>query len=285
MNSNIKTHKKQKILIVDDSEMNRAILADMLDDEYEIIEAENGVEAVSVLQNHVMEISLVLLDVVMPYMDGFEVLITMKQRRWIEDTPVIMISAERGSTQIEKAYELGVTDFITRPFDTLIVRRRVVNTILLYDKQKKLIDMLADQIYEKEKRSSMMVDILSHIVEFRNGESGRHIVNVRTLSEVLLRHLMRKTDKYQLSQAEISLISTASAFHDIGKIAINEDILNKPGKLTKEEFEIMKTHAAIGGDMLKNLPDYKNEPLVKAAYEICRWHHERYDGKGYPRFP
>ncbi len=274
--------QKQTILIVDDSEMNRSILADMLGDEYNILEAEDGVQGIAALQKYGLGISLVLLDNVMPHMTGFEVLDVMKQKHWIEDIPVIMISAESASPQVARAYELGVTDFIVRPFDTLIVRRRVVNTIFLYAKQKKLVGMLADQIEEKERRSSMMVDILSHIVEFRNGESGQHIVNVRTLTEIFLRQLIRRTGKPDLSQEEISLICTASALHDIGKIGIREDILNKPGRLTAEEFEVMKTHSLVGAEMLKNLPAYDSEPLVKTAYEICRWHHERYDGRGYP---
>ncbi len=274
--------KKQKILIVDDSEMNRSILADMLGDEYDIIEAEDGAAALVAIQKSVLDLSLVLLDVVMPRVDGFEVLTVMNQKHWIENIPVIMISAESGSSHVKRAYEMGVTDFIARPFDTLIVRRRVVNTLLLYAKQKKLLDMLTDQIHEKERHSSMMVDILSHIVEFRNGESSQHIVRVRTLTEVFLRQLQRKTDRYQLTPDDISLICTASSLHDIGKIAINEKILNKPGRLTPEEFEVMKTHTLIGGKMLKNLPAYEDEPLIKIAYEICRWHHERYDGRGYP---
>ena len=267
---------------MDDSEMNRSILTDMLGDEYEIIEAEDGAEAIAALQKYGLGISLVLLDIVMPHMDGFEVLTVMDQKHWIEDIPVIVISAESGSDQMEQAYEMGVTDFIARPFDRLIVRLRVVNTILLYAKQKKLVGLLADQIYEKEYHNSMMVDILSHIVEFRNGESGRHIIRVRTLTEVLLRQLQRKTDRYPLSQADINLISMASALHDIGKIAVDEQILNKPGRLTAEEFEVMKTHSMVGGEMLKNLPAYESEPFIKTAYEICRWHHERYDGRGYP---
>lgn len=262
--------------------MNRSILADMLGNEYDILEAEDGAAAIALLQKHVLNISLVLLDVVMPRVNGFEVLTVMNQKHWIEDIPVIMISAESGSSQVERAYELGVTDFITRPFDSLIVRRRVDNTILLYAKQKKLIGMLADQIYEKERHSSMMVDILGHIVEFRNGESGIHIIHVRTLTEVFLRQLQQKSDKYKLSQEDISLISTASALHDIGKIVVNEQILNKPGRLTPEEYEVIKSHSIKGAEMLQNISAYQDEPLVKTAYEICRWHHERYDGRGYP---
>lgn len=274
--------QKQTILIVDDSEMNRSILADMLGEEYEIIEAEDGQEAVQRLQKHENEISLVLLDMVMPGMDGFGVLNSMKERKWIEDIPVIMISATNDYEQIELAYDLGVTDFIARPFDSQIVHHRVNNTILLYAKQKKLIGLVADQIYENAQRSSMMVDILSHIVEFRNGESGLHIIHVRTITELLLKYLGKKSKKYRFSRTEMSLISTASAFHDVGKIAIDEKILNKPGRLTEDEFEIMKTHALIGAKMLDDLPIYRDEPLIRKAYEICRWHHERYDGKGYP---
>ena len=273
---------RQKILIVDDSEMNRAILADMLGGEFDIIEAENGAEGIAMVQKHGLEISLVLLDIVMPVMDGFGVLTEMNKYRWIEDIPVIMISAERGSSHIERAFELGITDFISRPFDALIVHRRVVNTILLYAKQKRLTAMVAEQIYEKEQRSSLMIDILSHCVEFRNGESGMHVRNVHILTETLLSALVRRTDRYHISQTDISVISTASALHDIGKIAIPEEILNKPGRFTPEEFAIMKTHSMVGAEMLENLPAYQNEPLVRFAYQICRWHHERWDGRGYP---
>ena len=274
--------QKQKILIVDDSELNRAILADMLGDEYEIIEAENGLAAVGTLQQLETEISLVLLDIVMPEMDGFSVLDIMQSNRWIEDIPVIMISAESSSSHVERAYEMGVTDFISRPFDALIVHHRVVNTILLYAKQKKLVGMVADQIYENEQRSGLLIDILSHIVEFRNGESGLHVLNVRTLTELFLRHLTQKTDRYHLSSSDIAMICTASALHDIGKISIDEKILNKPGRFTEEEFAIMKTHSMAGAEMLRNLPIHQDDPLVKVAYDICRWHHERYDGRGYP---
>ncbi len=274
---------KQKILIVDDSEMNRAILAEMLGNEYEIIEAENGAEAVAMLQKYSVSVSLVLLDIVMPVMDGYEVLAVMNANKWIEDVPVIMISSENSKSYVERAYELGVTDFIGRPFDAAIVRRRVINTILLNTKKKNLESLVAEQIYEKENNSRLMISILSHIVEFRNGESGLHVLHVQTITEMLLRHLSLTNDKYmRLSGSEITAIGNASALHDIGKIAIPDEILNKPGKLTKEEFEIMKTHSMEGAKVLEDLPLTKSEPLIKFAYEICRWHHERYDGKGYP---
>ena len=274
--------RRQKILIADDSEMNRSILADMLGEEYDIVEAEDGVKAVAALQKYGTEISLLLLDIVMPEMDGFEVLAVMNKNRWIEDVPVIMISAETSPAFMERAFSQGVTDFISRPFNALLVYRRVVNTIFLYAKQKKLAGMVADQIYEKEKQSTLMIDILSHIVEFRNGESGQHVLHIRTLTELFLHHLQHKTDRYPLSQADVSLISTASALHDIGKISIPDEVLNKPGRLTDQEFEIMKTHTVVGSQMMDNLPIHTEEPLVKVARSICRWHHERWDGRGYP---
>lgn len=277
-----KKKKRYKILIADDSEMNRAILSDILKEEYEIIEAENGAQAVMLLQQHGLTISLVLLDFVMPKLNGFDVLKVMNQRNWIADIPVIMISAQSEAFYIERAYELGVTDFISRPFDALIVYRRVANTILLYAKQKKLTGLVAQQIYEKEKQSGLMVDILSHIVEFRNGESGLHVVHIRILTELLLKQYALQAHGNSLSRLDISLMATASALHDIGKIAISSEILNKPGKLTQEEFRVMQTHTLIGAKMLKELPVHQDNPLVKIAYSICRSHHERYDGNGYP---
>ena len=275
------TTERQKILIVDDSEMNRAILTSILDDGFDFLEAENGIQAVDILRLH-RDINLVLLDIVMPEMDGFGVLSIMNEQRWIDGTPVIMISSESDSVLVERAYQLGVTDYISRPFDKAVVRRRVINTLMLYDKQKHLMRMVTEQVYKREKSSSLMTSILSHIVEFRNGESVLHVQHVQNAVELLLRRLARKTDRYNLTQDDISLISTASALHDIGKINIPDAILNKPGKLTAEEFEIMKTHTTVGASILKNLPLEQNEPLVQVAYQICRWHHERYDGRGYP---
>lgn len=273
---------KQKILIVDDSEMNRSILADILGEEFDVLEACDGFEAVNTMRSYGVELSLVLLDVVMPRMDGFEVLAMMNNYKWIQDIPVIMISAENSSSYMDRAYELGATDYIQRPFDALVVRRRAINTIMLYTKQKRLIGLVEEQIYEKEKEQSLMINILSHIVEFRNGESGLHVLHIHTMTEILLQNLMKRTNKYPLTPQEISLIATASALHDIGKIGIDDKILNKPGRLTPEEFEEMKKHSAYGAEMLDNIPFQKNEPLVRIAREICRWHHERYDGRGYP---
>lgn len=273
---------KGKILIVDDSEMNRSILADMLEEEYEILEAEDGEQAVAVLEEHNADIALVLLDIVMPKMDGFGVLSAMERNGWIENLPVIMISSESGSAQVARAYDMGVTDFISRPFDALVVRRRVVNTLFLYAKQKRLTAMVEEQIRETERYSSLMIEILSHIVEFRNGESGLHVLHVRTLTDLLLRALIRKTDRYHLTGEDVTRINVGSALHDIGKIVIDEKILNKPGKLTAEEFAVMKTHAMKGAEMLDALEGHRDDPLVQVSYQICRWHHERWDGRGYP---
>ena len=262
--------------------LNRALLADMIGDAYRIIEAEDGKQAVAALQKEGAGISLVLLDYVMPQMNGFDVLEVMNKNGWIKDIPVIMVSAESDAAYIERAYELGVTDFINRPYDVNIVRRRVMNTLMLYQKQRTLMGMVADQVYEREKSNNLMVYILSHIVEFRNGESGMHVLNVQAMTEMILTQLMRLTDQYPLTTEDISLITMASSLHDIGKIAIPEEILNKPGRFTDEEFAIMKTHSAVGSDMLDDLELYKDEKLVKVARDICRWHHERWDGRGYP---
>ena len=271
-----------KILIVDDSEMNREILSEMLGGEYDILEAADGKEAISVLNKHDTEISLVLLDMVMPVMNGIEVLDVMEKNGWLADIPVIMISAEDSDEVIHKAYELGVTEFIRRPFDELIVQTRCRNIVNLYTKQKNLAGLVADQLYEREQESRLMIDILAHIVEFRNNECGLHVIHVQNYTEILLKELAKITDKYDLDQKKISLITKTAALHDVGKICIPDEILNKPGRLTDEEFKIMKSHSAVGSDMLADLPFHKEEPLVKMAYAVARWHHERWDGRGYP---
>lgn len=273
---------KQQILIVDDSDMNRELLSAMLQDEYRILEAANGQEAVDLLTQYGTGISLVLLDIIMPVMDGFGVLANMNSSHMIEDIPVIMISNEDSDTVIRRAYEMGVIDYIRRPFDAKIVYQRVSNTIKLYAKQRRLMALVSENIYQKEKNNRMMIAILSQIVEFRNGESGMHVVNINGITRLLLEQLIQKSDKYELSWQDRFLITTASALHDIGKIGIDESILNKPGRLTAEEFEIMKTHTIIGATMLEKLEIYQDEKLVQIATQICRWHHERYDGRGYP---
>lgn len=273
--------ERQTILIVDDAEMNRMMLSDMLGDQYDYVEAADGREALRILEKNV-SIDLILLDINMPEMNGFEVLEEMNRYHWIEEVPVIMITAEESVESMEHAYSLGVTDYIPRPFNVYIVRRRVENTLNLYVNQKRLMRLVSDQIAEKEENNTLMVSILSNVVEIRNHESGDHIRNIRRITELLLHQLVQKTKAYHLSEEDIALIKTASSLHDIGKITIPEEILNKPGKLTKEEFEIMKTHSAAGAQILEQMKYGQDKPLYRYALEICRWHHERWDGHGYP---
>ena len=282
LNQNGGDVRKQKILVVDDSEMNREILITMLEDDFDIIVAENGMVCLELLMQYGKAISAVLLDIVMPVIDGFEVLTYMNRNRWIEDIPVIMISREESDACIRRAFQLGVADYISRPFDNHVVRQRVFNTIKLYAKQRRLTALVSDQIHEKEKNNQMMIEILSQIVEFRNGESGLHVLHIKVLTEMLLEEILKKTDRYRLTPELCQMIFIASSFHDIGKIGIDEKILNKPGRLTVEEFNEMKKHTLIGASMLSKMERYKEEPLIDVAYQICRWHHERYDGRGYP---
>ena len=273
---------KYKILIVDDSEMNREILSSILGDEFDILEAADGKECISVIRKYGRDIALVLLDIVMPEMDGFEVLEFMNKHEWIDDIPVIMISSEDSAASVKKAYEMGVSDYINRPFDVEVVHRRVFNTIKLYAKQRRLIALITNQVYEKEKNNRILIEILSQIVEFRNGESGRHVLNVNIITGILLEQLTQITDKYNISWSDRLIITTAASLHDIGKIGIDEKILNKAGRLTPQEIEKIKEHTVIGASILENMELFKDEELVKTAYQICRWHHERYDGRGYP---
>lgn len=274
--------RKERILIVDDSELNRALLTEMLEDDYEILEAANGQECMDILNAGSDKISLMLLDLLMPVMDGFEVLASMNRSHMLENLPVIMISSEDSDAFIRRAYEQGVSDYISRPFDAKVVYRRVYNTIKLYAKQRRLVSMVTSQILEKEKNNMVLINILSHVVEFRNGQNSPHVQHMRQLSERLLEMLCAKTDRYRLTPQDCNLIALASSMHDIGKIAIDAKILNKPGKLTPEEFEQMKQHTILGAKMLDDLAAHHNEKLVRTACDICRWHHERYDGRGYP---
>lgn len=272
---------KQKILIVDDSEINRAMLKEILGEGYEYLEAENGLRAIEILRRRT-DIALVLLDLIMPEMDGFDVLRVMQCYAWQEEIPVIVISAAEDTRSVERAYDMGVADYIRRPFERVMVLRRVKNALMLYAKQKRLTRLVTDQVYEKEHNGVLMISILSHVVEFRNSESGQHVLHIRTLTDLLLHQLVQKTDRYQLDESDISLISTASALHDIGKIMIPEEILNEPGRLTEEEYATIKTDTTEGARILKGLAIGQDEPLVKVAHAICRWHHERWDGGGYP---
>ena len=274
-------NKRQKILIADDAKFNRDILKEFLGETYDYLEAENGNQVIQMLGENI-GIDLMLLDINMPQMNGFEVLEIMKRSQCIDETPVIMISAEESVDAMRKAYEMGITDYITRPFDSVIVKKRVQNTLELYANQKRLINVVVDQVYEKEENNDIMLRILSNVLGSRNSESSEHILHIRTATKMMLRQLLKTTDAYHLTETDMAIITTASSLHDIGKIRIPEEILNKPGRLTDEEFKIMKTHSEIGASMIWDMHFLQDHPLVHTAWEICRWHHERWDGKGYP---
>lgn len=275
--------EKPSVLIVDDSEMNRIILNEMLKDEYRVLEADNGRTALDLVNRYGDELSLVLLDIIMPGMNGFEVLGELSRRTVADSLPVIMISSEDSDDVVLRAYELGASDYINRPFNARVVRRRVSNTIRLYAKQRRLTSLLSQQYNERVKNSRMLIDIMAGVMELRNGESGLHVTHIEKLTELLLGCLVHRSDKFPLDNEQRSTIAMASALHDIGKMSIDDAILNKPGRLTSEEFEIMKTHTTLGADMLFELGhQHAGNSLLEYAYQIARWHHERWDGKGYP---
>ena len=274
-------NKQRKILIADDSKINQEFISEILGDKYQYTYANNGAEVIEYLNNN-LDVDILLLDINMPIMNGFEVLETMNERHWIEEIPVVVISGESDTEFLRKAYELGATDYIPRPFSDITVQSRVKNTLTIYTKQKQLVQLVEEQVYEREELSNTMINIFSHTVEQRNFESGKHSLNIRKISDMLLHELMKITDQYHLSEKSISIIASLSTFHDIGKISIPRAILNKPGKLDPEEWEIMKTHSAKGDEIIASAEIPQDTFVVKTARAICRWHHERWDGKGYP---
>ena len=274
--------KGRTILIVDDNPMNRLLLQDIIGGEASFVEAEDGQQAIARIKELGTEISVVLLDIVMPILNGLDVLEFMSKAGYVDEIPVIMISSETDSDIVMRAYELGASDFISRPFVANIVRRRVLNTIMLYAKQRDLVGLMEEQVLARERDNMLMVSMLSHIVEFRNGESGSHVTHVSDMTRLFLKCMGRKSSQYYLTDEDIRIISLASSLHDVGKISVPDEILNKPGRLTPEEFEVMKSHTVKGAEMLASLDGNKDTKLVKTAYEIVRWHHERYDGAGYP---
>ena len=269
------------VLIVDDSPMNRDILSEILCDDFELLEAPDGPRCLELLNAWGSDISIVLLDIVMPDMDGFDVLSRMSAQGWLEDIPVVMISSEDSSQTVRRAYELGASDYISRPFDARIVHRRVSNVARLYARQRRLSALVSQQFYDREKNDQIMIGILSQVMEIHNSESIHHISRVQRITSILLERLCQKTDIYGLSGMDRYLITTASALHDIGKVAIDDRILNAHD-LTPEQTAILHTHPILGAQMLENLSQYQDEPLVKFALQICRWHHERWDGSGFP---
>lgn len=277
------------ILVVDDIELNRAMLCELFRGRYTLVEAANGREALESVERYGTDIAVILLDVVMPVINGLQVLEAMRQRGWTGMLPVILITAESSDETFLRGYSLGVSDIINKPFNPDIVRRRVENIIELYDHKRRLEDMIQDQLTVLDRQAqklkqtnNFVIDTLSTVVEFRNGESGYHIERIRTITRILLEALSNRYEEYHFSAETIETIASASAMHDIGKIAIPDSVLLKPGRLTPEEFEIMKTHTIRGCEILQSLNYAQDEEYYNYCYEICRHHHERWDGAGYP---
>ena len=275
-------HRRQSVLIVDDSELNRKMLGQMLGSRFDIAEAASGEACLQLLEQNATGISIVLLDIHMPGIDGFTVLEEMNQKNLLEQIPVIMISSEDTVDAVRRAFDLGASDYISRPFDAKVVYQRIINTIQLYAKQRRLSAMAADLAFEKERASRMMIGILSQVVEKRNGESRDHVQRVAQLTSMLLAGLAQKTDRYPLTREMRRTISTAAALHDIGKMEICEDLLHKEGPLTEAERRTLQSHTLLGAQMLEEQPECRDDAFARTAYNICRWHHERYDGGGYP---
>lgn len=275
-------HRRQSVLIVDDSELNRKMLGQMLGSRFDIAEAASGEACLQLLEQNATGISIVLLDIHMPGIDGFTVLEEMNQKNLLEQIPVIMISSEDTVDAVRRAFDLGASDYISRPFDAKVVYQRIINTIQLYAKQRRLSAMAADLAFEKERASRMMIGILSQVVEKRNGESRDHVQRVAQLTSMLLAELAQKTDRYPLTREMRRTIATAAALHDIGKMEICEDLLHKEGPLTEAERRTLQSHTLLGAQMLEEQPECRDDAFARTAYNICRWHHERYDGGGYP---
>lgn len=275
-------HRRQSVLIVDDSELNRKMLGQMLGSRFDIAEAASGEACLQLLEQNATGISIVLLDIHMPGIDGFTVLEEMNRKNLLEQIPVIMISSEDTVDAVRRAFDLGASDYISRPFDAKVVYQRIINTIQLYAKQRRLSAMAADLAFEKERASRMMIGILSQVVEKRNGESRDHVQRVAQLTSMLLAGLAQKTDRYPLTREMRRTIATAAALHDIGKMEICEDLLHKEGPLTEAERRTLQSHTLLGAQMLEEQPECRDDAFARTAYNICRWHHERYDGGGYP---
>ena len=272
---------RQRILIVDDEEVNRAILGEMFREEYDICEATNGQEAISQIQAN-QDIVLILLDIIMPVMDGFKVLDYMKEKDLLEKIPVVLITSESVGDSEGRAYTYGVADVMHKPFYPRIVKRRSKNIIELYQNKHNMELRLKQQEEEIRETNEFLIDSLSSVVEFRSAETGEHTRRIKYFTRIMLKYLKEYFPKYGLTDALIDEITRASALHDIGKIGIPDSILLKPGRLTTEEFEVMKTHTTIGCDILEKFYGNQTGSFYRHSYDICRYHHERWDGNGYP---
>jgi Response regulator containing a CheY-like receiver domain and an HD-GYP domain len=288
--------KRRTVLITDDVELNRAILREILRSDYHLLEAADGVETMEVLNTHSDSISAVLLDVIMPNMDGFEVLQKMHEQKILQKIPVLLVSSDNTVEFERKGYQNGAFDFIHKPFDGTVVKARLKRAVDMYESKNHLEQIVDDQteILEKQVRqlkrqesiqrqtNSNIVDVMSSIVEFRSLESGQHVKRMKFYSRVLANKVMTLAPRYGLTPKDVDMISEASALHDMGKIAIPDSVLLKPGKLTPEEFSVMKTHAEKGAEIVEELEWAQDDATHQLSYDICKYHHEKYDGKGYP---
>lgn len=281
--------KYDTILIVDDMDINRAILDEMFKQEWKILEAEDGARALELVEAYGQSIAVILLDVVMPRMDGFAVLEKLATKPEWARIPVILITGDTTLEVERQGYEMGVTDIIKKPFSPVVVKKRVNNSIELYLHKNELEDLVTTQTAALEKQANQLkrindslIDTLSTVVEFRNLESGEHIKRIKNFTNILVGYVAMEYPEYEITTKKIEAITTASAMHDVGKIAIPDRILLKPGKLTPEEFEIMKEHTIRGCEIIESVELMQNEEYFQYSYDICRHHHERYDGSGYP---
>lgn len=280
---------QKNILIVDDIPLNRELIKQLFCDNFGIFEAEDGAQAIEILKYNSDSIKAVFLDIIMPVIDGFGVLKDMNKRKLTEKIPVFLITVADDKDIINKGYDMGAVDIVNKPFNSNIIKRRVYNTIELFDhrfQMEKLLKKQTEKIKiqsDKLKKSSLsLIDTLSTVVEFRDCESGQHIQRIRSITKALLMEIVKTEPSYSFSVNTIENISIASAMHDIGKITTPDNILKKPGRLTHDEFEIMKLHTVKGCELLESIPDLREDDNYRYYYDICRWHHERWDGSGYP---
>ncbi|MCD7954816.1 MAG: response regulator [Lachnospiraceae bacterium] len=273
--------EKKTILIVDDVEINRAVLAEIFRNDYDILEAGSGEEALAII-NDGENISAVLLDLLMPGIDGLEVLKNMNVTGKIRKIPVFLITAAENRELLLEAYHLGAVDIINKPFYGHFIRHRIKNIIDLYSYQNELESIVSEQVTRLERMNRSVIATLVALIEFRDCESGEHVRRMSTLTWLLMQEVSERYPEYHLSSAEIDKIGMSAVLHDVGKISIPDQILNKPGPLTAEEFEIMKGHTTKGCEILRKIPDLVDEGTYVYSYDICRHHHERWDGKGYP---
>ena len=272
---------KKHILIADGSANNRKLITDILGEAYAYTDADNGAGLIDYLSSG-NKADIILLDIHLPVLGGLEVLRSLKEQRWLEEIPAVIMIDEVDYDCLHKAYTLGAADYILRPFSAAALRFRTENTLMLYNKQRQLVRLVEEQVRDREEINSAMIGIFSHTMEYRNNESGKHTFNIRTISDILLHKLATLTDRYDLTEKKISVIASLSSLHDIGKILIPKKILNKPGPLTEEEWEIMKSHTLQGENIIRTTHISHASNALLTAREICRWHHERWDGKGYP---